>query len=91
MAVHCLVVRPGMENPGAFPVTGRTRKSAAERKNEIVNTAIRLAGEIGPDRVHLNTVTRPPAESFAEPVVERQEVYYRVVRPVDRPADTRTV
>ena len=27
-----------------------------------------LAAEIAPDRIHLNTVTRPPAESFAVPV-----------------------
>lgn len=27
-----------------------------------------LVRRIGPDRVHLNTVTRPPVESFAEPV-----------------------
>lgn len=27
-----------------------------------------LAREIGPDRIHLNTVVRPPAEEFAEPL-----------------------
>jgi wyosine [tRNA(Phe)-imidazoG37] synthetase (radical SAM superfamily) len=27
-----------------------------------------LAGQIAPDRIHLNTVTRPPAEAFAMPV-----------------------
>lgn len=30
------------------------------------------ARRIGPDRVHLNTVTRPPVESFAEPVPPEQ-------------------
>jgi len=30
---------------------GRIRKSAEDRKREIVETAIRLAGELGPDRV----------------------------------------
>jgi len=29
----------------------RTRKSADERKDEVVDAAIRLAGEIGPDRI----------------------------------------
>lgn len=32
-------------------MTVRTRRTAGERKAEIVDTAIRLAGEIGPDRV----------------------------------------
>jgi wyosine [tRNA(Phe)-imidazoG37] synthetase (radical SAM superfamily) len=27
-----------------------------------------IAAEIGPDRIHLNTAVRPPAEDFAEPV-----------------------
>lgn len=31
--------------------TVRTRKSAGERKEQIVDAAIRLAGEIGPDRI----------------------------------------
>ena len=32
-------------------MTARTRKSADERKTEIVNAAIQLAGEISPDRI----------------------------------------
>ncbi len=32
-------------------MTTRVRKSAAERKEEIVNATLRLAGEIGPDRI----------------------------------------
>ena len=31
-----------------------------------------LAREIAPDRIHLNTVTRPPAESFAMPVTQER-------------------
>lgn len=33
-----------------------------------VNKIAEWVKRIGPDRVHLNTVTRPPAQSFAEPV-----------------------
>lgn len=51
MVGYCLVFPQGMGKPECFLMTVRTRKSAEERKAEIVDTAIRLAGEIGPDRV----------------------------------------
>jgi wyosine [tRNA(Phe)-imidazoG37] synthetase (radical SAM superfamily) len=35
-----------------------------------VGEIAQIAGWIGPDRIHLNTVVRPPAESFAVPVPE---------------------
>lgn len=40
-----------MEKHKSSNVTTRTRKSAADRKTEIVRTAIRLAAETGPDRL----------------------------------------
>ncbi len=36
----------------------RTRKSAEERKSEIVDAALRLAGEIGPDRMTTEALAR---------------------------------
>ena len=36
----------------------RTRKSADERKAEIVDVAIRLAGEIGPDRITTERIAK---------------------------------
>lgn len=39
-------------------VTVRTRKSAVERKSEIVETAIRLSAEIGPDRLTTDILAR---------------------------------
>jgi len=37
-----------------------------------VREIAKLVGRIGPDRVHLNTVVRPPSESFALPVYRDQ-------------------
>ncbi len=51
MAGHCLAFPDGMETSADFLMTVRTRKTAKERKAEIVDAAIKLAGEIGPDRV----------------------------------------
>ncbi len=39
-------------------MTVRTRKSAADRKTEIVETAIRLAADIGPDRLTTERLAR---------------------------------
>jgi wyosine [tRNA(Phe)-imidazoG37] synthetase (radical SAM superfamily) len=38
-----------------------------DRPDDVVKIA-ELAEQIGPDRIHLNTAVRPPAEAFAEPV-----------------------
>ena len=37
---------------------------------EAVQNIAQWAEEIAPDRIHINTVVRPPAESFANPVTE---------------------
>lgn len=39
-------------------MTVRTRKPAAERKKEIVETAIRLAAECGPDRLTTESLAK---------------------------------
>lgn len=47
----------------------RSRKSAADRKAEIVQTAIRLAGELGPDRVTTQRIA--DAVGLTQPAVFR--------------------
>ncbi len=47
----------------------RSRKSAADRKAEIVRTAIRLAGELGPDRVTTQRIA--DAVGLTQPAVFR--------------------
>lgn len=47
----------------------RTRKSAADRKAEIVETAVRLAGELGPDRVTTQKIA--DAVGLTQPAVFR--------------------
>ncbi len=51
MAGHRIFLPQGLEKGGISEMTDRTRKTAEERKTEIINAAIRLAGEIGPDRI----------------------------------------
>lgn len=50
-------------------MTARTRKSADDRKSEIVETALRLAGEIGPDR--LTTQALADAVGISQPGIFR--------------------
>ncbi len=53
----------------AQPAPKRSRKSAADRKAEIVQTAIRLAGELGPDRVTTQRIA--DAVGLTQPAVFR--------------------
>ncbi len=53
----------------AQPAPKRSRKSAADRKAEIVRTAIRLAGELGPDRVTTQRIA--DAVGLTQPAVFR--------------------
>ena len=46
-----------------------------------------LAARIAPDRIQLNTVARPPAESFAEPVAGRPAAGVRRVLHAARGGD----
>jgi len=47
-----------------------------------VRKIAKLAGEIGPDRIHLNTAVRPPAEDFATPLSkERLEALIDLFHP----------
>jgi len=47
-----------------------------------VSKIANLAGEIGPDRIHLNTAIRPPAEDFAAPLSkERLEALIDLFHP----------
>ena len=52
-----MVVRPKTRAPVAKNSV-RTRKPAAERKAEIVEKAIRLAAEVGPDRMTTELLAR---------------------------------
>ena len=53
----------------AADIPRRTRKSAADRKAEIVETAVRLAGELGPDRVTTQKIA--DAVGLTQPAVFR--------------------
>jgi len=72
-----------------FLLSGYTDTSAE------VTKLVRCAGRIGPDKVQLNTVTRPPAEDFARPVSRERlfefatmfEPPAEVIADFDRPAD----
>jgi wyosine [tRNA(Phe)-imidazoG37] synthetase (radical SAM superfamily) len=50
---------------------------------------IRCAAQIGPDRIQLNTATRPPAEKYAHPVdpVQLQKIASRFSPPAEEVAD----
>ena len=53
----------------AQPARKRSRKSAVDRKAEIVQTAIRLAGELGPDRVTTQLIA--DAVGLTQPAIFR--------------------
>lgn len=58
MVVHRLLLPQGLDNGIDLMTTVRTRKSADERKAEIVDAAIRLAGDIGPDRITTERIAK---------------------------------